>query len=83
MMSVEHLTERSNDTPDVLIAGAGVAGLAAAIALARRGLRVRCIDPTRPPRQRVGESLDWSAPSLLETIGVPADEVLAGDGGTP
>ena len=41
-------------TTDVVVAGGGIAGLAAAISLRREGLRVRCIEPIRPPRPRVG-----------------------------
>ena len=67
----------SLDRPDVAIAGAGIAGLAAAISLARRGLRVICIDPDPPPRVRVGESLDWSAPALLTEIGISRDHLVA------
>lgn len=42
----------SDETPtyDVLVAGAGPAGLAATAALAERGLRVGCVAPRHPPR---------------------------------
>lgn len=62
---------------DVVVAGAGVAGLSAGLQLARAGLRVVCIDPKRFPRARVGESLDWSAPRLLEDLGLSRDELVA------
>ncbi len=62
---------------DVLIAGAGVAGLAAGLLLARAGLRVVCVDPETFPRRRVGESLDWSAPALLANLGLPAETLVA------
>jgi flavin-dependent dehydrogenase len=55
---------------DAVILGAGLAGLAAAVHLARGGLTVVCVDPQPFPRQRVGESLDWSAPRLLDELGV-------------
>jgi flavin-dependent dehydrogenase len=67
---------------DVLVAGAGVAGLAAGILLARDGMRVRCIDPEPFPRRRVGESLDWSAPELLEGLGFSVEELVADGIGT-
>ena len=67
---------RANDRPDVVIAGAGVAGLALGILLAKDGLRPVCIDPDLPPRTRVGESLDWSAPALLAELGgMPQEEI--------
>jgi flavin-dependent dehydrogenase len=71
-----------NARSDVVIAGAGVAGLSAAVALARAGVRVVCIDPERPPRARVGESLDWSVPGLLAQLGLPRDELVAAGVGT-
>jgi len=68
--------------PDVVVAGAGVAGLTAGILLARAGLRVVCIDPDPFPRSRVGESLDWSAPRLLADLGLSRDELVAAGVGT-
>lgn len=67
---------------DVLVIGGGVAGSAAALALAREGLRVRCVEPSRFPRARVGESLDWSAPKLLSQVGLDRDTVVASGAGT-
>jgi len=54
---------------DVAIAGAGLGGLAASIFLRRAGLSVVCVEPDPFPRARVGESLDWSSPRLLEALG--------------
>lgn len=73
---------REGSRPDVVVAGAGVAGLTAATLLARAGLRVVCIDPDSFPRSRVGESLDWSAPRLLADLGLPRDELIAAGAGT-
>ena len=67
---------------DVVILGAGIAGLSAAILLGRAGFRVSCIDPEPFPRNRVGESLDWSAPSLLNHLGLPTDELVAAGAAT-
>jgi flavin-dependent dehydrogenase len=55
---------------DVAIAGGGLAGLATAIGLARRGSRVVCIEAASGPRPAVGESLEFSAPGLLKDLGV-------------
>lgn len=67
---------------DVVIAGAGVAGTAAGLHLARAGLRSVLIDPKPFPRVRVGESLDWSAPPLLNRLGLPCGELVAEGTGT-
>jgi len=63
---------------DVAVVGGGVAGLAAAIHLCRAGLRVLCIEPEPFPHDRVGESLDWSSPSLLAEVGL-SRELLVGE----
>lgn len=67
---------------DVVVVGAGVAGLSAAITLTRAGYSTLCVDPVLPPRVRVGESLDWAAPSLLERVGLPYDRLVADRVGT-
>lgn len=67
---------------DVVVVGAGIAGLTAAIMLARTGLRVVCVDPVPPPRARVGESLDWAAPALLERVGLPLHRLVGERMGT-
>ncbi|MGA2420777.1 MAG: FAD-dependent oxidoreductase [Candidatus Acidiferrum sp.] len=61
---------------DVTIIGGGLAGKAAALALAKAGLRVVCIEPDEPSRQTVGESLDWSAPALLSDLGLPMEHLV-------
>jgi flavin-dependent dehydrogenase len=62
---------------DVTVIGGGLAGKAASLHLARAGLRVVCIEPEKPMRPPVGESLDWSAPALLDKIGLSADSLIA------
>ena len=62
---------------DVAVIGAGLGGLAACISLRRAGLRVVCIEPERFPHARVGESLDWSSPGLLKTLGLPREQLIS------
>jgi flavin-dependent dehydrogenase len=62
---------------DVTVIGGGLAGKAASLHLARAGLRVVCIEPQQPVRPPVGESLDWSAPALLDSLGLSADSLVA------
>jgi flavin-dependent dehydrogenase len=61
---------------DGVVVGGGVAGLSACIFLRRAGLKVLCIEPERFPHDRVGESLDWSSPQLLEDLGIPRGELI-------
>jgi flavin-dependent dehydrogenase len=61
---------------DVAILGGGLAGTAASIHLARRGLSVRCIESAADTPVMVGESLDWSAPPLLAELGLPMQRLL-------
>jgi flavin-dependent dehydrogenase len=56
--------------PDVVIAGAGPAGCATAIALARRGITSRVIDRGGSSRGRSGEMLQPAARRLLEQLNV-------------
>jgi menaquinone-9 beta-reductase len=44
--------------------------------LAAAGLRVACIEPENAVRQAVGESLDWSAPDLLNALGLPMEDLV-------
>lgn len=76
------MSEPGEVVSDVVVLGAGMAGLAATVLLAREGLRVVCIEPEPFPRERVGESLDWSAPSLFEELGLDHDELVAAGLGT-
>lgn len=62
---------------DVVVMGAGPAGLAAAFHLRKGGLRVLCIEPDRFPHDRVGESLDWSGPGVLAELGISRDALVA------
>jgi flavin-dependent dehydrogenase len=64
-------------TCDVTVIGAGLAGKAAALHLAKAGLRVICLEPEEAVRKAVGESLDWSAPELLRVLGLPMDVLIA------
>jgi menaquinone-9 beta-reductase len=62
---------------DVTVIGAGLAGKAASLQLARAGLNVICIEPAQAIRPPVGESLDWSAPELLSALGLPMDDLIS------
>lgn len=62
---------------DAAILGGGVAGLAAAIHLRQAGLRVLCVEPEPFPHLYVGESLDWSSPSLLAELGLSREALVA------
>jgi menaquinone-9 beta-reductase len=44
--------------------------------LALAGLRVICIEPDNAVRRAVGESLDWSAPDLLNGLGLPMEDLV-------
>jgi 2-polyprenyl-6-methoxyphenol hydroxylase-like FAD-dependent oxidoreductase len=68
------------ETADVVIVGAGPAGSAAAILLARAGLAVTLIEKQRFPRRKVcGECIAASNLPLLERLGIGAPlDALAG-----
>ena len=70
------MIETNLDTFDVTVVGGGMAGMAASIHLARVGMRVLCIEEDVTNRDPVGESLDWSAPELLNELGLPMDHLL-------
>lgn len=67
---------------DVVVIGAGLSGVAAAIHLARSGLRVTCIEQRREIYNIVGESLDWSAPDLFANLGLPMEELISTEAAT-
>lgn len=56
--------------PDVLIAGGGPAGLAAAIALAERGVLVTLVDPSRRTSTSRGELLAHGAAQIVRRLGL-------------
>ena len=60
----------TDDTCDVLVAGAGPAGSATAATLARAGMRVVLVDRDRRPALPVGESLPPVATTILGELGV-------------
>ncbi len=66
----------SSGSSDVTVIGGGLAGKAASLQLARAGLKVICIEPAESMRQAVGESLDWSAPDLLNALGLPMEDLV-------
>lgn len=68
---------------DAVVVGGGLGGLATATRLVLGGFRVLCIEPDEFPHDRVGESLDWSAPGLLDGLGVPSSKMLADGYATP
>jgi menaquinone-9 beta-reductase len=61
---------------DVTVIGVGLAGKAASLHLARAGLKVVCLEPRQAVRPPVGESLDWSAPDLLNRLGISPESLL-------
>src|ERR1700704_6575373 len=62
---------------DVTVMGGGLAGKAASLHLAKAGMKVVCIEPQQAVRPPVGESLDWSAPALFESLGLSSNNLLA------
>ena len=68
---------KSETVCDVTVLGAGLAGKAAALHLAKAGLEVICIEPVESVRPPVGESLDWSAPELLKALGLPMEHLIS------
>jgi flavin-dependent dehydrogenase len=67
---------------DAVVIGGGLAGQAAAIDLARGGLRVICLEPRESFHHIVGESLDWSAPQLFAQLGLPMEELVSSGAAT-
>jgi menaquinone-9 beta-reductase len=68
--------ENDQKHADVTVIGAGLAGMAASIHLANAGLRVLCIEAEADNKDPVGESLDWSAPALLQVLGLPMEQLI-------
>jgi flavin-dependent dehydrogenase len=67
----------SSTQPDVLVVGAGPAGLAAAIASARQGLHVAVIDGMKPPIDKAcGEGLLPDSLESLAALGFDLKELL-------
>ena len=64
------------DTYDVAVIGAGIAGLASSVFLQKAGLRVVCVDSRAYPHHKVGESLDWSSPNMLQRVGIPREALI-------
>jgi flavin-dependent dehydrogenase len=62
---------------DVAVIGAGLSGLATSVLLRTEGLSVVCLDGQPYPHNKVGESLDWSSPRLLQRLGIAAERLLA------
>lgn len=63
-------------TPDVLIIGGGLAGLASALHLSRKGLRVTVIEKTAYPRHKVcGEYISNEILPYLQWLGVNVSEL--------
>lgn len=71
-------TGRGELEAQVAVLGGGLAGLAVATRLARRGVDVMCVEPEPAGCVRVGESLDWSSPALLADLGFAPRDLLAG-----
>lgn len=69
-------SESKSGPCDVVVVGAGLAGKAASLQLARAGLKVTCITPPEGNPSPVGESLDWSAPDLLRNLGFSMDYLI-------
>lgn len=63
-------------TADVTVLGGGLAGLAAALHLAKAGLSVNCIEPNKDLSRFVGESLDWSAPELFGDLDLSMEDLV-------
>jgi menaquinone-9 beta-reductase len=72
------LMEDNSSSAEVIVIGGGLAGMSAAIRLAKAGVKVMCLEADVEYNDPVGESLDWSAPELLKTLGFPMEQLLQG-----
>lgn len=68
----------TTDAVDVVVVGAGAAGLATALGLARRGVSVDVVDVARPPRVPWTEVHHWSVLAGLHDLGVLDDLLRRG-----
>ncbi len=76
MSDTATITTSSTDTTDVLVVGAGPAGIAAAITLHRAGRSVVVIDKATFPRDKCcGDGLTTLALRELESLGLQPDDV--------
>ena len=76
-MADEIQDDRADLHADAAVIGGGLAGVTAAIHLARGGLQVVCLEPRESFQQTVGESLDWSAPQMFEQLGLSMDDLVS------
>jgi menaquinone-9 beta-reductase len=68
------------EVADVVVIGAGPAGTAAAIAAARNGLRVVCVDKAAFPRDKTcGDGLTANALRLLAALGVSNTDLVGAE----
>jgi flavin-dependent dehydrogenase len=65
------------DIVDVIVVGAGPAGCACGIFLARAGLRVRILEGGKHPRHHIGESLLPGSMRVLRELGITEGEMIS------
>jgi flavin-dependent dehydrogenase len=82
LMAAEGQDHNAELQADAVVIGGGLAGQAAAIHLARGGMRVVCLEPHESFPQIIGESLDWSAPQLFAQLGLTMEELVASGAAT-
>src|SRR5664279_338145 len=81
-MADESRDDKTDLHADAIVIGGGLAGQAAAIHLARAGMRIICLEPRESFHHIVGESLDWSAPQLFEQLGLTMEGLVASGAAT-